>query len=154
MINIFFIHSHSEVVTLQDILNTIKQYLDEGKGFELGFDGDEPIIGDVKGISKLVIKKGELRGLPMRKGGKKKILEYQKSIILDASKVLVNSKIPFKVTVGSKETTLRFDLDHYIHMYPDKCVIVGFNNFEELPLSLIRWCFSNCPNLKLLTPKR
>lgn len=139
---------------MQDMLNAIKQYLDEGKGFELGFDGDKPILGDIKGISKLVITKGELRGLPVRKSGKKKMLEDQKSIILYASKVLLDNKIPFKVTVGSKETTLRFDLDHYIHMYPDKCVIVGFSNFEESPLSLIRECFSNCPNLKLLSPKR
>ncbi|MCX8182001.1 MAG: hypothetical protein N3D12_02660 [Candidatus Methanomethyliaceae archaeon] len=139
---------------MQDILATIKQYLDDGKGFELGFEGDNPVLRDVKGISKLEISKGEMRGLPIKKGGKKKILEDQKSIILNASRTLLNNKVPFKVTIGSKEATIRFDLDHYVHMYPDKCVIVGFNNLAERPLSLIKDCLSNYPNLKLLTPKR
>ncbi|MEM4721275.1 MAG: hypothetical protein QXT73_04360 [Candidatus Methanomethylicaceae archaeon] len=154
MINILLPHSHFGVIALQDVLAIIKQYLDDGKGFELGFEGDTPVLSDVKGISKLEISKGEMRGLPIRKGGKKKILEDQKSIILNASRVLIGNKVPFKVTVGSKEATIRFDLDHYVHMYPDRCVVVGFNNLEEHPLSFIKEYLSNYPNLKLLTPKR
>ncbi|MEM4203284.1 MAG: hypothetical protein QXS54_04360 [Candidatus Methanomethylicaceae archaeon] len=154
MINILLPHSHFGVIALQDVLAIIKQYLDDGKGFELGFEGDTPVLSDVKGISKLEISKGEMRGLPIRKGGKKKILEDQKSIILNASRVLIDNKVPFKVTVGSKEATIRFDLDHYVHMYPDRCVVVGFNNLDERPLSFIKEYLSNYPNLKLLTPKR
>lgn len=149
----FHPHTHFEVVSLQEILSIIKQYLDDGKGFDLRFEGNSPVIGGVKGISKLEIAKSELRGLPLRKGGKK-ILEDQKSIILNTSRVLVNNKVPFKVTVGSKEATIRFNLDRYIHIYPDKCVIVGFNNLEDYPLSLLKEYFSNLPNLKLLKPKR
>jgi hypothetical protein len=147
-------HSHFEVIALQDVIVTIKQYLDDGKGFELVFEGSSPVLSDVKGISKLEISKGEMRGLPIKKGGKKKILEEQKSVILSTSRILVDNKVPFKVTLGSKEATIRFDLDHYIHLYPDRCVVVGFNNFDERPLSLIKECLSNYPNLKLLTPKR
>ena len=139
---------------MQDILIAIKQYLDDGKGFEVVFEGDNPILSDMKGVSKIEISKGEMRGLPLRKAGKKRIPEDQKSVVMNTSKILLDNKIPFKVTVASKETTIRFDLDHYIHMYPDKCVIVGFKNFEEKPLSLIKDSLSNCPNLKILSPKR
>lgn len=139
---------------MQDILSAIKQYLDDGKGFEVVFEGDNPFLRDVKGVSKIEISKGEMRGLPLRKAGKKKIPEDQKAVVMSASKILLDNKIPFKVTIASKEATIRFDLDRYIHMYPDKCVIVGFKNFEEKPLPLIKDCLSNCPNLKLLSPKR
>ncbi|MGQ9760089.1 MAG: hypothetical protein ACUVQ5_05945 [Candidatus Methanomethylicaceae archaeon] len=138
---------------MEEISNSIKKYVDEGRGFELKFEGDKAVLSELKGISKLVIGKGEMRGLPLRKGGKK-ILEEQKVIILGASKTLVSNRIPLKVTVGSKETTIRFDLDHYIHMYPDKCVVVGFKSLDEPPLSIIKEYFSKYQNLKFLTPKR
>lgn len=139
---------------MEEISDSIKRYVSEGRGFEIRFENDKAVLSELKGISKLTIEKSEMRGLPLRKSGKKKVLEEQKVIILGASKALINNRIPFKVTVDSKETTIRFDLDHYVHMYPDKCVVVGFKSLDEAPLSFIKEYFSTYPNIKILTPKR
>ncbi len=55
--------------------------------------------------------------------------------------------------VGKDDSTIRFDLDHYVHLYPDKCLVLGFRSLDERPVSLIRDCL-DYPNIKVLSPLR
>ncbi|MCQ5336618.1 MAG: hypothetical protein NO475_00275 [Candidatus Methanomethylicia archaeon] len=136
-----------------DIISAIEKQLSEGKGFEINFEGEIPNISDIKGFSK--ISKDEISDIKgIKKIRKKKVLEDHRDFIIDASKVLIKNKIPFKVTVFPNEIILRFDLDHYIHLYPDKFVVIGFNNLEEFPISLIKSYFPKNKEIKILRPIR
>ncbi|NHV45560.1 MAG: hypothetical protein HA493_02850 [Candidatus Verstraetearchaeota archaeon] len=136
-----------------DIISAIEKQLSEGKGFEINFEGEIPNISDIKGFSK--ISKNEISDIKgIKKIRKKKVLEDHRDFIIDASKVLIKNKIPFKVTVFPNEIILRFDLDHYIHLYPDKFVVIGFNNLEEFPISLIKSHFPKNKEIKILRPIR
>jgi hypothetical protein len=136
-----------------DIISAIEKQLSEGKGFEINFEGEIPNISDIKGFSK--ISKNEISDIKgIKKIRKKKVLEDHRDFIIDASKVLIKNKIPFKVTVFPNEIILRFDLDHYIHLYPDKFVVIGFNNLEEFPISLIKSYFPKNKEIKILRPIR
>ncbi|MCQ5340163.1 MAG: hypothetical protein NO483_00380 [Candidatus Methanomethylicia archaeon] len=136
-----------------DIISAIEKQLSEGKGFEINFEGEIPNISDIKGFSK--ISKDEISDIKgIKKIRKKKVLEDHRDFIIDASKVLIKNKIPFKVTVFPNEIILRFDLDHYMHLYPDKFVVIGFNNLEEFPISLIKSHFPKNKEIKILRPIR
>jgi hypothetical protein len=136
-----------------DIISAIEKQLSEGKGFEINFEGEIPNISDIKGLSK--ISKNEISDIKgIKKIRKKKVLEDHRDFIIDASKVLIKNKIPFKVTVLPNEIILRFDLDHYMHLYPDKFVVIGFNNLEEFPISLIKSHFPKNKEIKILRPIR
>jgi hypothetical protein len=136
-----------------DIISAIEKQLSEGKGFEINFEGEIPNISDIKGLSK--ISKNEISDIKgIKKIRKKKVLEDHRDFIIDASKVLIKNKIPFKVTVFPNEIIIRFDLDHYIHLYPDKFVVIGFNNLEEFPISLIKSHFPKNKEIKILRPIR
>jgi hypothetical protein len=136
-----------------NIISAIEKQLSEGKGFEINFEGEIPNLSDIKGLSK--ISKNEISDIKgIKKIRKKKVLEDHRDFIIDASKVLIKNKIPFKVTVLPNEIILRFDLDHYIHLYPDKFVVIGFNNLEEFPISLIRSHFPKNKEIKILRPIR
>ncbi|MCC6013263.1 MAG: hypothetical protein LM593_02745 [Candidatus Verstraetearchaeota archaeon] len=133
-----------------DIISAIEKQLNEGKGFEINFKGEIPNISDIKGISKISKEEiiDNIKGI--KKIKKKKILEEHKNFIIDISKVLIKNKIPFKVTIFPNEVILRFDLDHYIHLYPDKFVIIGFNSLNEFPISLIKSYFPKDKEVKIL----
>jgi hypothetical protein len=136
-----------------DIISAIEKQLSEGKGFEINFEGEIPNISDIKGFSK--ISKDEISDIKgIKKIRKKKVLKDHRDFIIDASKVLIKNKIPFKVTVFPNEIILRFDLDHYMHLYPDKFVVIGFNNLEEFPISLIKSHFPKNKEIKILRPIR
>jgi len=146
----------------QDAFAVIKDYVDQGKAFEVKFEGDQPIVDEAKGITKVSISKDELKGAKIRKGGKRKVIEAQKSIITSAAEAFLKSRVSFKVTFGSNESTIRFDLDHYIRLVhdkeddrsPDRCLVVGFKSIDEHPIALIKEHLSIYPNVKVLSPMR
>jgi hypothetical protein len=146
----------------QDALAVIKDYLDQGKAFEVRFEGDQPVVGEAKGITKVSISKEELKGAKIRKGGKRKVLEDQRSIITSAAEAFLKNRVGFKVIFGSNESTIRLDLDHYIRMVhdkedeksPDRCLVVGFKSIDEYPIALIKERLSIYPNVKMLSPMR
>jgi len=138
----------------QEAFAIIKDYLDQGKAFEVKFEGDRPVVGEAKGIAKVSISKGELKGAKIRKVGKRKVPNDQKSIITSAAEAFLNHRVGFKATFGSNESTLRLDLDHYLHLYPDKCVVVGFKSMDEHPIALIKERLAIYPNVKILSPMR
>ncbi|MDH5806239.1 MAG: hypothetical protein QXW62_00795 [Candidatus Methanomethylicaceae archaeon] len=133
---------------MEGIIELIKEYVDNGKGFEIVFEKDTPILNELKGISKISLSKEEIKGI--KKVTKKKILENHKEIIIESSKILIENKIPFKIVIFPKEVILRFDLDRYIHLYPDKCMIIGFQNLQESPLCLIKDKLLKIKELKIL----
>jgi hypothetical protein len=146
----------------QDAFTVIKEYLDQGKAFEVKFEGNQPIVEEAKGITKISISKDELKGAKIRKGSRRKVPKAQKSIITNAAEVFLKNGVSFKVTFGSNESTIRFDLDHYIRLVhneedirsPDGCLVVGFNSIDEHPIALIKEYLSIYPNVKVLSPMR
>ncbi|MCS7097924.1 MAG: hypothetical protein NZ922_02970 [Candidatus Methanomethyliaceae archaeon] len=133
---------------MEEIMKLIGQYIDNGRGFEVIFEKEIPIINELKGVSKIKLNGEEIKGI--RRITKKKILEDHKAIIIESSKILIENKIPFKVTIFPKEVILRFDLDHYIHLYPNKCMIIGFNDINEPPLYLIKDQLKKIKEFKIL----
>jgi hypothetical protein len=146
----------------QDAFTVIKDYLDQGKAFEVKLEGDQLVVGEAKGVTKVSISKDELKGARIRKGGKRKVLEGQKSLITSAAEAFLKNRVSFKVTFGSNESTIRLDLDHYIRLVhdkedeksPDRCLVVGFRSIDEHPIALIKERLSIYPNVKLLSPTR
>jgi hypothetical protein len=133
-------------------LGEIRAFLDQGKPFEVRFEGDEVCVSEAKGVVKISLSKEETKGIRVRKSARK-IPSAQKEFVMNSASILIPKKVPFKVTFGPKETTFRFDLDRYIHIYPDKCAVVGFRSLEEHPVSLVRALLSAFPNLKVYAPK-
>lgn len=133
---------------MEKIMESIRERIENGKGFEVYFERDTPIINEIKGISKISLSEEEIKGI--KKTSKRKILENHKEIIMESSKILIENKIPFRITIFPKEVILRFDLDRYVHLYPDKCVIIGFKDLQETPLSLIKDQLLKIKELKIL----
>lgn len=130
----------------------IKAFLDEGKPFEVAIQGDEIRVTEAKGVVKIKLSKEETKGIKVKKAPRK-IPSDQKEFVIGSASILLQRKVPFKVTFGPKETTFRFDLDRYIHIYPDRCAVVGFRSLDEEPISYIRDLVSRLPNIKIYAPR-
>ncbi len=136
-------------------LAEVSNWLNEGRPFEVRFEGGSVAVSEVKGIVKIELKKGETKGLGVgKKKAGRKVPKEQKAFILSAAERFLAAKVPFKVTFGPKESTLRFDLDRYIHIYPDRCSVVGFTSLNEAPIALIKEQLASIPNVRLLAPQR
>ncbi len=133
----------------------VSNWLNEGRPFEVMFECGVAVVGEVKNIVKIELKKGETKGLGVgRKKAGRKVPKEQKAFILSAAERLLAAKVPFKVTFGPKDSTLRFDLDRYVHIYPDRCSVVGFTDLDEPPIALIKEQLASIQNVRLLTPQR
>jgi hypothetical protein len=146
-------------MTPQPVL--IQDFLEQGKPFEVKFEGGNVSISEAKGISKVSLSADEIKKAKIKKAAKRKVLKGHREVLTNAAEVLIRERVPFKVTFGTEESVIRFDLDHYIRLLrdkedrvPDKCLVIGFNSLEEKPVALIRECLSIYPSIKLLTPKR
>ncbi len=140
---------------------TVQDFVEQGKPFEVKFEGGVMSVSEAKGMSKISLSAEEKKNAKIRKSAKRKVLRGHKSLLANATEILIREKVPFKVTFGTDETMIRFDLDHYIRLFrdkedrvPDKCLVVGFNSLEEKPVALIREHLSIYPSIRLLTPKR
>lgn len=133
-------------------INKIREFLEQGRAFEVKYCAGGAIVDEAKGISKVSLSKEDTKGLRIgKKKAGRKVPKEQKQFLGSAAEMLLSANVPFKVTFGPKEFTLRFDLDHYIHMYPDKCVIVGFKSLDERPLYHIKALLGSVSNIKLLS---
>ncbi|MDI9643966.1 MAG: hypothetical protein QFX35_01955 [Candidatus Verstraetearchaeota archaeon] len=130
----------------------IRTFLDQGKPFEVKFQGENAEVLEAKGVVKISLSKEETKGIKVRKSARK-VPAAQKEFVINSADVLLQKRVPFKVTFGPKETDFRFDLDHYVHIYPDKCSVVGFKSLDEPPISFIKELVSALPNLRILVPK-
>ncbi len=140
---------------------TIQDFLELGKPFEVKFEGGAMSILEAKGVSKISLSADEIKNAKIRKATKRKVLRGHKEFITCSSEILIRDNVPFKVTFGTEETVLRFDLDHYVRLYRDKeekgserCLVMGFSSLDEAPIALIRECLSVYSDIKLLTPQR
>ena len=133
-------------------MNKIREYLEQGRAFEVKYGAGGAIVEEAKGISKVALSKDDTKGLRIgKKKAGRKVPKEQKHFLGSVAEMLLSANVPFKVTFGPKEFTLRFDLDHYVHMYPDKCVIVGFKDLNEKPLLCIKNLLGSISNIKLLS---
>jgi len=134
----------------------IEKYLNECKSFEVKYDDNgNPLITDYRGISKGTIDKDKsvskiLRRRRRRRRVPKKIVEIVRLI----SFKLLSEKIKHRVIFGNKDVMIYLDFDHFIHIYPDKITIAGFNSLEEAPLIYLREILENYGPVKLLRPLR
>lgn len=140
---------------------TTQDFVELGKPFEVKFEGGVMSVSEAKGVSKISLSADEVKKAKIKKATKRKVLKGHKDLLANATETLIREKVPFKVTFGTEETVIRFDLDHYIRLFrdkedrvPDKCLVVGFYSLDEKPVALIRECLSIYPSIKLLTPKR
>ena len=145
----------------EDALAAVKDYVEQGKPFEVKFEGGSPVVCEVKGITKIILSPEELKKAKIKKTPKRKVVKSQKDLIIRAAEILLGKKVGFKVVFGTEESTMRFDLDHYMRLVrkkeekiPEKCTIVGFNSIEEPPIVFIKELLSVYPDIKLLAPKR
>jgi len=138
---------------VHESLAEVNAYIEKGLAFEVKFDGDKAIVAEPKGITKVTLSKEEMKKAKIgKKKAGRKVPKPQKVFLSGAADILLNAKIPFKVTYGPKECTLRFDLDHYIHVYPDRVSVLGFNKLEDHPIALIKGLLADLPNVKMLSP--
>ncbi len=135
----------------EEAYTAVKEYLDKTRAFEVKFEGDKITVCEAQGISKTSVSKSEMKGA--RVGGKRKIPKDQMDVLRNSVERLFRERVNFKVIFGKDDSTIRFDLDHYIHLYPDKCLVLGFRSLDERPVSLIRDCL-DYPNIKVLSPSR
>lgn len=145
----------------QENFAIIRENIEQGKPFEVRFEGDLPVVGEIKGISKIDLTKEELKNAKIKKSKGRKVAKSQKEFILEASRVFLQNRVGFKVTFATEESMIRFDLDHYIRLsrqkeerIPDKCTLVGFSSLDEKPIGFIKEQLSTYPSLTLKTPRR
>ncbi|MGB9730023.1 MAG: hypothetical protein ACP5GU_04895 [Thermoprotei archaeon] len=133
-------------------MSNIDELISEGKSFEVSYSNGNPIIQNYKGISKTSVSKEELRGF---KKVKSKISSKIIPAIKDICNTLINNKIPFKIVFIKKDVEVRFDLDHYVHIYDNGSIsIAGFSSNKDHPLSLIYDTLESIGEIKFLKPLR
>ena len=144
----------------QEALALIKDYLAQGRAFEVKLEADRFIVSEAKGITKISISSKELKGAKIRKAVKRKVLKEHISVITSVAETFLKNRVGFKVTFGSDESTIRLDLDHYIRLIHDKitntnrCLVVGFKSIDDYPIGLIKEHLSIYSNVKVLSPMR
>ncbi len=134
-------------------MSEVESFISEGKSFEVSYSNGTPIVQSYKGISKTTISKNELKGF--KKGKSSKVSSRMVQIVRDISKILIDNKVPFKVVFIRKDVEIRFDLDHYVHIYDSGSVsIAGFSSNRDQPLSLIYDILDSVGEIKFLKPLR
>ena len=138
---------------MEDALSKIREFVDTTKSFEVLCEGDTVKVEEFKGIRKGVeVSKKELKGVRI---GRRKIPKDQLQLVLSVAERLLDKSVNFKVIFGQIDSTIKFDLDHYVHLYPDKCVIIGFSSSSDEPLnSIYDLLVENYDKVQLLALKK
>lgn len=139
-------------MAVEAALSKIREFLGSLRSFEVVCGNGEVSVSEFKGIRKGEgFSKRELKGVRI---GRRKIPGEQLQLVLQATERLLTKSVSFKVVFGQNDTMLKFDLDHYVHLYPERCVIVGFSDSSEAPLKYIYDLISEAyDDLRLLAPK-
>jgi hypothetical protein len=128
----------------------VEGLLQRGKGFEVFYKGAEVEVVEAEGAPKAKVKLGELR----RYAGRKVIGRELREVALSLAERLVEAKVPFKVTVGSGDFVVRFDLDRYVRVHGEGSSVVGFKDLSEAPVASIADLLRRHGPVKLLSPVR
>ncbi len=132
-----------------DVLKKVEQC----ENFEVkGYEGELVLIDSVHGIRK-GIGEEELK-LARRHRGRRRISKAQLDLVVKIVERLINSRRNFKVVFGTNDVVIRFDIDHYIHVYPGEIKVIGFENLEQEPLNLIKDVLTGYGTVKILRPVR
>jgi hypothetical protein len=67
-------------------------------------------------------------------------------------KLLVGSRVRFKIIFGPREMTIRFSEDKYVRVTENDSRVVGFNSANEEPLSIIHGELSRYGKVLFLKP--
>lgn len=132
------------------MMSSIDELISEGKSFEVSYSDGNLIVQNYKGIAKTSVSKEELKGF---KKSKSKISSKMIPIIRKICDTLISNKIPFKIVFIKKDVEVRFDLDHYVHIYDNGNIsIAGFSSGNEHPLSLIYDILDSIGEIRFLKP--
>jgi len=128
----------------------VEGLLHRGKGFEVLYKGSEVEVVEAGAAPKAGVELGE----PRRYAGRKVIGRELREVALSLAERLVEVRVPFKVTVGSGEFTLRFDLDRYVRVHGEGASVVGFKDLSEAPVASIVDLLRRHGPVRLLSPVR
>lgn len=113
-------------------LDSLKEYLENGKSFEIKYSENGFELEPYKGVAKTDAK--DVKKL-IRKS-KVKLTKSLKDLLLQISSVLISNRVEFKL-IFEREPLLKFDLDRYIKFEENMVKIFGFKSEDEKPLSFI-----------------
>jgi len=134
-------------------MSTVELFISEGKSFEVSYSNGVPVVQGYRGVSKTTISKDELKGFKKGKGSK--VSSRMIKVVREICRVLISNRISFKVIFIKKDVEVRFDLDHYVHIYEDgKVSVAGFSSSDEYPLSLIYDILDSVGEVRFLKPLR
>lgn len=128
----------------------VLEALENGKSFEARFEDDKLVIEGVRGIVKGSVSRKDVKGVRV---SRRKPSKKQLEVVKQAAERLLKAKRSFKVVFRSNEVELRFDLDHYVQLYPDRCSVMGFHSPDEPPLDLIYDLLQSYGPVRLYAPK-
>jgi hypothetical protein len=128
----------------------ILKFVNQGKGFEVLYEGDQVKVLEAKGVSKTSIDLKEIKGV--RKGKPKPPSAKLRDLVVRLASKLIESRRNFKVTFGQGDFTLRFDLDHYVRVDSTSSNVVGFKGLDEDPLNIIADILEEHGEVKILKP--
>jgi len=128
----------------------VLEALENGKSFEAHFEDDKLVVEGVRGIVKGSVSRKDVKGVRV---SRRKPSKKQLEVVKQAAERLLEAKRSFKVVFRSNEVELRFDLDHYVQLYPDRCSVMGFHSPDEPPLDLIYDLLQSYGPVRLYTPK-
>lgn len=134
-------------------MSVVESFISEGKSFEVSYSNGVPVVQGYKGISKTTVGKDELKGFKKGRGGK--VSSRMAEVVRKICKVLIDNRVSFKVVFIKKDVEVRFDLDHYVHIYEDgKVSVAGFSSSGEHPLLLIYDILDSVGEVRFLKPLR
>ncbi|MDH5816155.1 MAG: hypothetical protein QE164_05240 [Candidatus Nezhaarchaeota archaeon] len=129
----------------------ILDLLNQGRGFEVFYEGGEVKVSEVKGIpSKAFVDLKEIKGV--RKSKAKPPSAKLRDLIIKLASRLIEAGKSFKVTLGHGDFILRFDLDHYIRVDAKSSNIVGFNSLEDETIKIIADLLKEHGEVRILKP--
>ncbi|MCD6409495.1 MAG: hypothetical protein J7L98_04035 [Candidatus Verstraetearchaeota archaeon] len=128
----------------------VLEALENGRSFEACFEDDKLVIEGVRGIVKGSVSRKDVKGVRV---SRRKPSKKQLEVVKQAAERLLEAKRSFKVVFRSNEVELRFDLDHYVQLYPDRCSVMGFHSPDEPPLDLIYDLLQSYGPVRLYVPK-
>ncbi|MEM2058662.1 MAG: hypothetical protein QXO76_10485 [Thermoproteota archaeon] len=132
--------------------NAILNLLNQGKGFEVDYEGDSIKVLETRGISKASINIKEIKGV--KKGKTRPPPQKLRDLIVSLSSRLVAAKKKFRVTLGQGDFVLRFDLDHYVRVDSTSSYVVGFESLDEDPINVIVEILRAHGSVEVLKPLR
>jgi|ECHnycMinimDraft_1075156.scaffolds.fasta_scaffold00104_4 hypothetical protein len=128
-------------------LESIKEFVENSKSFEVKYGDKGFLLEPYKGISKTDSKDVK----KFLKKSRTKISKNLKEALIEISSSLISKRIEFKL-IFEKEPLLKFDLDRYLKFEGHIVKVFGFKREDEEPLSYIANLLRDKFELKFYKP--